>query len=164
VNYPLKGQYFSIDIGRTGDEYVRCGDQVIVVAQDEEEFIFLISEPSIAFQGDILLLPGGSLGSDEDPLQAANRELQEEIGYMAGELRLLCQLRPFSKYLSVTTFVCLARSLAPSRLIGDEAHAIITHKVTVSEVDQLISSGKIVDSTVIAALMLMRRMPHCYER
>ena len=45
-------------------------------------------------------------------LEAANRELQEEIGYKAGRLDYLGELRPFSKYLAVRSFVYLAR--APS--------------------------------------------------
>lgn len=157
MDYPLAGKYFGIDVAPGGDEYILCGDQVVVVAQDDDGLVFLISEPSVAFADDVLLLPGGSLRPGEDPLVAANRELQEEIGYRARDMRLLCRLRPFSKYLRVTTHVCLARDLVPDRLVGDEAHVIVTHRLPVSEIDRLLAAGGIADSTVVAALLLWRR-------
>ena len=85
---------------------------------------------------------------------AANRELQEEAGYAANSLKFLGEIRPFSKYLTVRTFVFVGRDLTPSQRIGDEEHDIEKHLVASDDLLGLIQDGKINDARVIAALFM----------
>ena len=148
--------YFSLEKGDHGD-FVRSGDEVLVVALDDEHNVILSIEPSTAFGEKVLIIAGGEIEPGEDVKETGNRELQEEVGYAAGSLLDLGELRPYSKYLAVRSFIVLARDLVPKRLEGDEGYAIETIRVPLDSFESLIDEGRLLDARVIAALFLARR-------
>lgn len=147
-------RYFSIVQPDDGDAYISCDDEVLVVPVLASGQVVLISEPSSAFGDRCLLLPGGMIDDGETHSMAANRELQEEVGYAANSLDYLGELRPFSKYLNVRTFVFVAQDLVPSQLIGDEAHVVEKHLTARDDLLERIRSGDITDARVIAAIFM----------
>jgi ADP compounds hydrolase len=152
-----QGDYFSIDIDSNGTEFVRTGAEVLIVPLTEGGDIILSIEPAPAFSGEpTLILPGGEVEPNEPQAETANRELQEEIGYRAGRLDFLGELRPFSKYLTVRSFVFLARALIPSKLAGDEDYEVGVERVLLSDFESLIANGRLHDARVIAALYMAR--------
>lgn len=151
-----QGKYFSMHLDADGIEFVRTGDEVLVVPLTAEGEVILTIEPSAAFGEPTLILPGGETEPGESHAETANRELQEEIGYEAGRLDFLGELRPFSKYLTVRTFVYLARDLTTGRLKGDEDYAISVERVLLAEFESLITAGRLLDARVIAALYMTR--------
>jgi hypothetical protein len=78
------------------------------------------------------------------------------VGLTAGRLDFLGELRPFSKYLSVRTFVYLARDLSPGQMVGDETYVIEVERVPFADFESSIASGRLLDARVIAALYLAR--------
>lgn len=64
------------------------------------------------------------------------------------------ELRPFSKYLTVHSFVYLARDLTPSHLAGDEDYAINVERVPLASFEALIAVSRLFDARVIAALYM----------
>lgn len=151
-----QGKYFSIHLDADGVEFVRTGDEVLIVPLTAEGEMILTLEPSAAFDEPTLILPGGETETGEPHAETANRELQEEIGYQAERLDFLGELRPFSKYLTVRTFVYLARDLTPSHLEGDEDYAISVERVPLAGFESLIAAGRLFDARVIAALYMAR--------
>ena len=147
-------QYYSVVQPDDGDTYISCDNEVMVVPVHPSGHVTLISEPSSAFGNRCLLLPGGMIDDGETCRMAANRELQEEIGYAADSLDYLGEIRPFSKYLTVKTFVFIARELVPSQRIGDEDHDIEQHLIACDDLLELIRTGEINDARVIAALFM----------
>jgi ADP-ribose diphosphatase len=147
-------KYYSILQPNNGDAYISCDNEVMVVPVHASGHVILISEPSSAFGGQCLLLPGGMVDGGETCSVAANRELQEEAGYAANSLSFLGEIRPFSKYLTVKTFVFVGRDLVPNQQIGDEEHDIEKHLVASDDLLELIQNGQINDARVIAALFM----------
>jgi len=150
------GKYFSIAADEAGTEFVRAGDEVLVVALSEQGQVLLIEEPSPAFSAPTLVLPGGSVEADESLSLTANRELQEEAGFRAAGLDYLGELRPFLKYLAVRSHVYLARWLTPSELPRDEDYDIAVSRVSLDGFEAMIGDGRLLDARVIAALYLAR--------
>jgi 8-oxo-dGTP pyrophosphatase MutT (NUDIX family) len=150
------GKYFSILADADGTEFVRTGDEVLVVALSEQGHALLIEEPSPAFGAPTLVLPGGSVEDNEEFSQTANRELQEEVGFRAAVLSYLGELRPYSKYLAVRSHVYLARQLIPAELPRDEGYEIEVSRVPLGGFEELIGDGRLLDARVIAALHLAR--------
>jgi 8-oxo-dGTP pyrophosphatase MutT (NUDIX family) len=89
----------------------------------------------------------------------AARELQEEVGYRAGRLEFVGELRPFSKYLTTRSFVYLARDLVPSAIADrDENYEIGVERVPLARFEVEVAAGRLVDARVVAALFLARAL------
>ncbi len=150
-------RWFSIRQSESGEEFLASsGDEVLMVALDAAGEVLLSSEPSAAFGQATLILPGGQVEANVPNAEQANRELQEEIGYRAGQIDFLGELQPWSKYLAVRSFVYLGRQLSEAKLPGDEDYAIGVEPVALAHFERLISAGRLQDARVIAALFLAR--------
>lgn len=151
-----QGQYFAICRDADGVECVVTGDEVLIVPLLDNGNVLLTWEPSAAFDTQTLILPGGETAPGRSHEETAQLELQEEIGYKAGRLDFLGELHPFSKYLTVRSFVYLARHLTPSWLVGDEGYEIGQEPVALADFESLIEQGILHDARVIAGLFLAR--------
>jgi 8-oxo-dGTP pyrophosphatase MutT (NUDIX family) len=141
----------------TREVYVASsGDEVLVVALAPDDEVLLSREPSAAFGGSTVLLPGGEIKPGEDQKITANRELQEEIGWAAAQLDFLGEVRPWSKYLNARSYIYLARGLTESRLPGDERYSIEPVRILLSELDALVRNGTLLDARVVVGLFLAR--------
>jgi 8-oxo-dGTP pyrophosphatase MutT (NUDIX family) len=151
-----RDRYFTLFGDDERAHYLRTEDAAICVPLTDSGYVIFVVEPSPAFEEDVLVLPGGQVGQNEAHAAAANRELQEEIGYRALNLDFLGTLRPYSKYLATSQHLYLARHLVPSKLPGDELYDITSQLVPLDDFERLISTGRLQDSTVIAALYMAR--------
>jgi ADP-ribose diphosphatase len=146
--------YFTIREDTNGVGYIQGGDNALVVALTPRNEVFLVAEPSPAFHDETLVLPGGEISGGEQPAQTANRELQEEIGYKAGRLIRLGQIRGDAKYNTQCVHIFLARDLRRSQLAGDEPYKMRIGRVPLANFEQLIANGKLTDANSIAALYM----------
>ena len=144
--------------GLNGEPFIReTGGGVFIVPLTDRDDVLFIIEPAVTDGTPVLWLPAGAMEPGEDPVDAANRELQEEIGYKAARLDLLSELRPLARHADWRVHAVLARELAPSRLPGDESHPIEVESVPLSQFERLIDAGRLLDATCIAAVFLARR-------
>ncbi len=154
----FKSNYFEICEDGENDEYVTCADEVLMIPLTDDGQVIFIREPAPAFGRETpLLLPGGTVEDGEELAVTADRELQEEIGYRAGSMEFLMAMRPWSKYLGVTSHVFVAQGLRPSQLDGDEGYEIALEPHPLAALDDLIQTGALRDARVIAALLLARQ-------
>jgi ADP-ribose diphosphatase len=152
----FQGKYFALLSDKVHGEMVQAGDEVLVVALTSQGEILLTREPSAAFDETVLILPGGQVEPGETHDLTANRELREETGYYASRLDFLGEIRPFSKYLSVRSFVFLARQLDYRPLPGDEKYEIGLQRVPLEDFESLLAGGQLSDARAIAGLCLAR--------
>lgn len=98
-------------------------------------------------------LPGGAGTVDEVPRDAAQRELEEELGLVANELRLLhtFYVNPGRAAWPVHVFVCTAGTSQGSIDTSDPAEQVTLVRMTIAELDARVASGEIVDPTLIIA-------------
>lgn len=152
-----QSRWFAIRTDAAGEEFLAStGDEVLVVPVTAAGEVILTVEPSTAFGEPTLILPGGEVKPGVAHEEQANQELQEEIGYRAGRLDFLGELRPWSKYLAVRSFVYLGRELSVSWLPGDEHYEIGVELVPLAAFETLIAAGRLTDARAIAALYLAR--------
>ncbi len=105
----------------------------------------------------LLELPAGTLEPGEDAADAANRELQEEIGMRAETLALLSTFWLAPGYSTELMHVYLATGLSASQLEQDEDEVISLEKVPAGRAAALIDSGELRDAKSIAAVLLAAR-------
>ena len=93
---------------------------VLVVPMLDDDRVLLVREYAAGMERYELGLPKGRIEPGEAPLQAANREIMEEVGQGARRLREITTLSLAPAYIQHLTHVVLARDLYPSPLEGDE--------------------------------------------
>jgi 8-oxo-dGTP pyrophosphatase MutT (NUDIX family) len=148
--------YFTLMADAEGVGYVHCGDGVVVVPLAADGQVLLAVEYSPAFGREILTLVSGSVVEGEPLEEAANRELQEELGWRAEQIEFLAELHPF-KYLDSRQFVFLAQGLVPCKRQGDERHPVHARHVPLDGWWELWVQGELQDALAIAALSLVQR-------
>ena len=159
MNQKLCGdKWISLWKNEKGILYVQMDDAALVVPITPEGDVLCITEPSQAYGGRVLGLPAGNIEQGETAADAANRELQEEIGLKATRLTLVGQLHTFIKYVRGRHSVYLAQDFVPSRLQGDEGDdwIIEVERVPLRTFETLIAQGRLSDSNTIAALFMTR--------
>lgn len=142
------------------EAFVQMGDAVIIVPVTHDQRILFISEKSIAYGSQMLTLPTGGVEAGELPSLSANRELREETGFMAKKLELIGKLNPSAKYMRSICWIYLGFDLIPAQLDGDETSRISVHAMPFTGITRLIASGRLTDSTAIAAVYMGTRRIH----
>jgi ADP-ribose diphosphatase len=127
---------------------------VMVVPLLDEKTVLLIREYTAGMDRYELGFVKGRIEAGEDLLEAANRELQEEVGYAAGRLDLIKSVSVAPGYLFHSTHIVLARSLYPERLPGDEPEPIEVVPWRLDDLESLLLREDFTESRSITALYL----------
>jgi ADP-ribose diphosphatase len=148
---------FSNGNRRTFERILGGTDSVLVVAMADPETVLLIREYAAGIDRYELGLPKGLVDPGEDPLAAAHRELREEVGMGARDLRLIHSLSLVPGYIQHSTRLVLARDLYPDPAEGDEPEPIEVVPWPVARLDALLARDDFTEARCIAGLFLARR-------
>ena len=85
----------------------------------------------------------GGIDEGEEPLDAARRELQEEIGLKAADWRHLGTVDPFTSSLASPTQIYLARTLTPVEAAPEGTELIRRVKLPFAEALQMVFDNQI---------------------
>ncbi len=129
---------------------------VLIVPMPDPQTVLLIREYGAGMDRYELGFPKGLVEQGESPEQAANRELQEEVGYAARRLELLSSVTVAPGYLHHTTHIVLATGLYPSRLAGDEPETLEVAPWKLAQADALLAREDFTEARSMAALFLVR--------
>ncbi len=101
-------------------------------------------------------IPAGKLESKEEPQRCMERELEEEIGYRAGELKKLISYYPSPGFSNEIIHLFLATGLEKKQqnLESDEFLEVVIMEF--DEALQMVREGKIKDSKMIIGLSLVK--------
>ena len=149
--------------GPDGDEFDRHvvlhPGAVVVVPVDADGNALLVRQYRVAAGRDLLEVPAGKRDvPGEPPDVTAARELEEEIGRRAGRLRLLCEFYNSPGFTDEYTYVFLATDLEECEraAVSAEEAAMTIESIPLTQVDDLIASGELVDGKSIIGLLLAR--------
>lgn len=137
---------------------------VIIAAIDDQGRVLLIREYAAGTGVYELGLPKGRVERDEPFVDAANRELQEEVGVAARELTHLRGLSLAPGYLGHATQVIVARDLYDARLPGDEPEPIEVVPWSLDDLPGLLAQPDLTEARSIAALYLARDFLRAQEK
>ncbi|MDT4289628.1 ADP compounds hydrolase NudE [Methylomonas sp. MO1] len=127
---------------------------VLIVPMLDPDTVLLVREYAAGIHRYELGLPKGKLDAGEDMLDAANRELKEEIGYGAAKLQHLHRVSLAPAYLEHTIDIILAEELYPEKLVGDEPEELQVVPWPLNSIDTLLASGECSEARSIAALYM----------
>lgn len=129
---------------------------VLIVPLLDDDTVLLIKEYGVGLERYELGFAKGKIDGDEDILDAANRELQEEVGYAARDLEHIQSVTLAPGYLGHTTHIVLARDLYESTAEGDEPEELEVVPWKLSELDDLIIRPDFTEARSLVAMYMVR--------
>lgn len=128
---------------------------VLVVPITPSNSLLLVREYAAGVDAYELAFPKGVIDSGESCLEAANRELQEEVGYASKNLHWLRSLSLAPGYFGARLDVVVAQDLYPSSLPGDEPEPPEVIEWPLAASQELLERSDFTEARSIAALFLV---------
>jgi len=158
--FDVKVDHIEYNSGNPGirEVVVHNGGAVVVPITNEGKIV-LVKQYRYPFNEWIIELPAGKLEKDEDPLDCATRELTEETGYSSNSINYLGRIYTSPGFSSEILYIYSATNLKAgnhNREEGEQGMEIF--EVTLDEVNEMISSGKIVDAKTISGIHFFQNM------
>lgn len=159
------GKVLSLDVDeveepggvRTTREVVRHLGSVAVLAVQDDGRVVLVRQYRYPVDDSLWELPAGRLDAGESPEQAAQRELQEEIGHRAEDLRKIAFFYTTPGFCDEAMHVFRASRLVPATAKGDEDERIELRAFPLHELAGMIDRGEIREGKTLVALLLALR-------
>ena len=149
----------TVDTVREGDktyvrEVVHHPGSAVILPLFTDGTIALVRQyrhPTVKY---LLELPAGTLEDQERPEEGAARELEEELGLVAGRMEKLCEFFVSPGFCEEKMWLYLATELTETsqRLEDDELIEVVC--LPISRALRMITEGEIEDAKTIIGLML----------
>lgn len=127
-----------------------------VVAIDAAGDVYLVGQYRFPLSQYSWELPEGGGPYNEDPQQAAQRELLEETGLVATEWRELMRMHLSNSVTDEEAIVYLATGLTQHYAAPEETEELQTLKLPFAELLAKIMSGEITDAITVAAILKLK--------
>lgn len=157
----FQGRVFevTVDTVREGEKtYIRevvhhPGSAVIIPAFDDGTVALVrqYRHPAVRY---LLEAPAGTLQVGERPEEGAARELEEELGYVAGKLVKLSEFFVSPGFLEEKMWIYLATEMVQTQQQLEEDEIVEIVRIPVSQALEMITTGEIEDAKTIIGLML----------
>lgn len=129
------------------------GAVMIVPFINDHEFL-LVREYGAGTHSYHLGFPKGLIDPGESVLEAANRELKEEVGHGANQLQDIHSVSMAPAFFNATMNIVIAHDLYEQRLPGDEPEPLEVIRWSIHEKEALLARDDFVEARCIAALFL----------
>src|SRR6476646_2068620 len=138
-------------------EIVRHPGAAAVVPLQDNGMGVLFKQLRNAARGFSFEIPAGKLDRGEDPLHCAARELEEEIGYIAGRLERLTSILTAPGFTDEVLHIYKATGLTEAREQLDRDEILEVLEISLEEAIKMIEAGTIRDAKTIVGLQLVSR-------
>lgn len=157
----FSGRVFSVTVDTVQEgnviyqrEVVHHPGSAVIIPVFADDTVALVKQyrhPAVRY---LLEAPAGTLNDRESPDVGAARELEEELGLIAGRLEKLSEFFVSPGFCEEKMWVYLATELttATQRLEDDEILEVV--RVPFSQALEMVTDGEIVDAKTIIGLML----------
>jgi len=129
----------------------------MMIPLTEKNEILMLREWRSAAGKELWWLPTGLIDPGETPEEAAQRELQEEVGMKAGKLTELLHDPGTSSYVKSDLRVFLAEELMPSTKAGDEHEDITVMPTPVTKALSMMEDLEIEAPIILRALLAFKK-------
>lgn len=131
---------------------------VIIAAVPGDGTLLLVREYAAGTHRYELGLPKGRIDAGETVLEAANRELKEEVGFGARKLTRLRSITLAPTYMSHEIHLVLAEDLYPERLPGDEPEELEVVPWPLANLHEVMLRDDCSEGRSLAAMFIVREV------
>ena len=137
---------------------VTFGDCVGVVPFLDDGQVVLVRQYRYVSKHAPWEIPTGGVDQGEPIMEAAQRELQEEIGYRAENLTLVSRYHTSKSVCDETAHIFIGEGLSPSEQIPDETEFIEIRAFPFAEALRMVVASEIVDSMSVIGILHAARL------
>lgn len=133
-------------------EVVEHKPAVGMIAVTPRRSVLLVRQYRYAVHEETLEVCAGLIEQGEDPAQAAEREMQEELNVKAGKLYAIGEFYASPGFCTEMFTLFLAEDLTESSLPQDDDENVSVVEIPFADIPKMIREGRIRDSKTFAAL------------
>ena len=126
---------------------------IAIVPLDDQGNTWLVGQDRYTLGAYSWEVPMGGAASDEEPLDAAKRELKEETGLSAAKWTNIMHLHTSNSITDEEGFVFLAENLSEGEPEFEETEKLEIQKLSLDRALEMVSSGQITDAISVAAIL-----------
>lgn len=124
-----------------------------IIAYDGDDKIWMVKQYRKALDKMTLEIPAGLVDPGELPIEAAKRELQEEVGYLPNTITYLFDMHSSPGFTNDKLSFFVGKNLERSSLDQDEDENVIAESFYIKELYQMVENGEITDAKSIIAIL-----------
>lgn len=143
---------------RSHREIVRHQGAVCVIPVTDEGEVIMVRQFRYPFGRVLLEIPAGKLEPNEDPLDAARRELEEESGVVADRVDFMGELYTTVAFTDEKIYTYIATGLTFKDSHPDEDEFVEVVKIPLSTLVKMVMDGEIKDSKTQVAILKAERI------
>ena len=134
-------------------EVVRHPGGVAVIPLDADDRVITVRQFRYPFYRVVEELPAGKLDPGEDPLEAARRELSEEVGVTAGQMIYLGSLLASPGFCDEELHLYLGLDLTEGECHPDPDEFLERQRVPFDTMVERVMSGELQDAKTVAGIL-----------
>lgn len=131
---------------------------VVVLAMDNNGYIPMVCQYRKAVDDMLLELPAGKMEYGEEPRQCALRELTEETGYTADNVRQLTTFYSTPGFSTESMHLFLATGITSGTSDTDEDEFIEVENYKIDKLVEMVMAGDIKDSKSIVGILFVNML------
>jgi len=139
-------------------EVVTYGGSASVILALYNDKIVFVKQFRPTLEDFILELPAGRIEKNETPIECAKRELEEETGLIAENLRYLCEFYPSPGFVDEKLYLFYADQFSKGRVNLDEGEEVNLVLIPKEEAFKYLENGLIVDAKTIIGLFYLKKI------
>ena len=139
-------------------EIVEHNGAVGIVAITPENKVVLVRQYRKAVEKELWEIPAGKIEIGENPKECAIRELKEETGYSAENMKLIHKFYTSAGFSNQKIYIFLAENLIQGERNLDEDEFLEVHEIDKDEVYNMIARNEIEDAKTSIGMLLIKEL------
>ena len=152
--FDIHTQDVMLDTGKVFHmEYMNHPGAAAILPLFDDDTVVMIRNERYAVSENLWELPAGTLEVGEPPLETARRELVEETGYSASDIKEYMRFYTSPGVCNELMYAYVARDLKLEEQNLDESETISVHLLPMKKVMEMVRDGEITDGKTVTMLM-----------